>query len=592
MNDYYQDLKCVNYSRKSTEDKDRQVLSIPAQMAWAAERVARLEIKIDETFYEERSAKMPYNRPKFDDMVVKIRKGIINCIICWKLDRLARNPEEAGIILGLLKRGEIKLIITSDGEYRPEDNALISYMNFGMADQYVRDLSKNVKRGLKAKVAAGWRPGPAPIGYLNDLTKEPGDRDVIVDPERFDLVRRVLLSYLSGDFSVRELLAETQKWGLTTRPTKRQGGKHLYTSHLYRILTDPFYYGWFYWVDPDSGQKALMKGSHKPMITEPEYDAIQAKLGRKGKRRPKKHNHLYTGKMVCECGSAITAEEKYQLICPKCKKKFAYLNKDVCPGCGIKIEEMKKPTLLHYTYYHCTRRKNPDCKQKGMQVGNVETLIDKALEGFHLSDVFSEWALEALAEDTNYQIQSQNAVINSQQQRYKDVVAELQNLTKLYTSPKNIDGSLMSIEEYGSDRKRLMVEKKQLEKDQETTARKIEEWIDWATNSFDFAVAARVWFENGKPEEKRDIFLSLSGSNLTLKDKELTVSLKKPLDFYSIIATRYPKTKIPLEPRNNAMVTGGKLPFEADIPSLLASKDFRLSIKFHPSHLSPHPSPK
>ena len=43
----------------------------------------------------------------------------MDAIICWKLDRLARNPEEAGIILGLLKRGDLKLIITIDGEYRP-----------------------------------------------------------------------------------------------------------------------------------------------------------------------------------------------------------------------------------------------------------------------------------------------------------------------------------------------------------------------------------------------------------------------------------------------------------------------------------------
>ena len=56
-------------------------------------------------------------RPEFQRMLEQLRKG--DTVIVWKLDRLARNPEEAGIILGLLKRGEIKLIITSDGEYRP-----------------------------------------------------------------------------------------------------------------------------------------------------------------------------------------------------------------------------------------------------------------------------------------------------------------------------------------------------------------------------------------------------------------------------------------------------------------------------------------
>src|SRR5436309_12397706 len=195
--------KLANYARKSSEDKERQVLSIPAQTAWAKETAARFGTDICETFTEERSAKMPYNRPNFDSMVAKIRKGEIDGIVCWKLDRLSRNPEEAGIILGMLKRGEIKQVITSDRDYRPEDNAIISYVDFGMADQYVRDLSKNVQRGLKAKIEAGWRPGGAPLGYLNNLTKPRGERDLIPDPERFDLVRRILKLFLSGEYSVR-----------------------------------------------------------------------------------------------------------------------------------------------------------------------------------------------------------------------------------------------------------------------------------------------------------------------------------------------------------------------------------------------------
>ena len=130
------------------------------------------------------------------------------------------------------------------------------------------------------------------------------------------------------------------------------------------------------------------------------------------------------------------------------------------------------------------------------------------------------------------------------------------------------------MEEYQTQRAELLADKKRLEKDQETTGRKIEEWIDWAVNSFDFATAARVWFENGTPQQKRDIFFSLSGSNLILKDRELNISLKKPLDFYTAIAVRYPSTKIPLEPKNNQANKEEYLPFAADIPSLRSSTAF------------------
>jgi site-specific DNA recombinase len=60
-----------------------------------------------------------------------------------------------------------------------------------MAQKYVDDLSRNVKRGLRAKAEKGWYPSVAPLGYLNNWHKEKGDRDIRPDPERFHLVRRM-----------------------------------------------------------------------------------------------------------------------------------------------------------------------------------------------------------------------------------------------------------------------------------------------------------------------------------------------------------------------------------------------------------------
>ena len=42
-------------------------------------------------------------------------------------------------------------------------------VEFGMANQFIRDLSSNVKRGLRAKVKRGEFPSTAPVGYLNDV---------------------------------------------------------------------------------------------------------------------------------------------------------------------------------------------------------------------------------------------------------------------------------------------------------------------------------------------------------------------------------------------------------------------------------------
>jgi len=55
----------------------------------------------------------------------------------------------------MLQRRIIKSIRTYEREYTPEDNVLMIGFESGMANQYVLDLSKNTKRGLKNKAENG-----------------------------------------------------------------------------------------------------------------------------------------------------------------------------------------------------------------------------------------------------------------------------------------------------------------------------------------------------------------------------------------------------------------------------------------------------
>jgi site-specific DNA recombinase len=562
-------LKYIIYCRKSSEDKDRQVISIESQERELLDYAKKNKLEVAGVFHEEKSAHKR-GRPVFAETIALMEKGKANAFLVWQPNRIARNTADGGLVISHMDEGAIREVRTPFKTYTiSSDDKFFLLLEFGMAKKSSDDMIVSVRRGHRTKVLQGWRNGIAPIGYLNNLDKPKGERNIVVDPERFDLVRRMFDLFLSGEYSVSKLRAETIKWGLKTRQTKRQGNKYLQISHVYRILTQPFYYGWFWVKNEQTGEQEIHKGSHQPIITEEEFDIVQAKLGRKGKPRTRKHNLIFTGRMECgECGSMVTGEEKFQLICPKCKLKFLYLNKDMCPRCKRKIEEMRKPTMLHYIYYHCTRKKNRACVQKSIRVEELEKLIDKKLDKFRLSPLFAEWALEELASENEQTVKTQNAVIDSQQQEYKDVVAQIQNLAMLFTSPKNANGELLSLEEYEPQRKGLLDRKKRLEEAQQGIGREIEEWIDWTENSFNFAVAARVWFEKGTPEQKRSIFASLSGSNLTFIDKELNVSLKEPLELYSRISTLYPSTKITLEPSKSPAVKGECLPFEADIPRL------------------------
>src|SRR4051812_47911045 len=91
-------LRCFAYCRKSSEAEDRQILSIQSQTAELEMLVVRCDGQINESFPESRSAKQP-GRPVFDDMMRRVYAGEADAVLCWKLDRLARNPIDAGKVI-------------------------------------------------------------------------------------------------------------------------------------------------------------------------------------------------------------------------------------------------------------------------------------------------------------------------------------------------------------------------------------------------------------------------------------------------------------------------------------------------------------
>jgi len=78
------------YCRKSTEDEERQVLSIEAQLTELREYAKREGLFVIEEFTESQTAKEP-GRPVFNQMLAEIEQGNAQGILAWNPDRLARN---------------------------------------------------------------------------------------------------------------------------------------------------------------------------------------------------------------------------------------------------------------------------------------------------------------------------------------------------------------------------------------------------------------------------------------------------------------------------------------------------------------------
>jgi site-specific DNA recombinase len=514
------------YCRKSSEAEDRQVLSIESQTRELEQLAAKLNVRVAEILSEAKSAKEP-GRPVFNALMQRLYRGEAEGVICWKLDRLARNPVDGGSVIWAIKQHGIKVMTPAQSYAREDDNIILMYIEFGMAQKYVDDLSKNVKRGQKTKIENGWHPGVAPVGYLNNTVKVTGENNLIKDPERFPVIRRMWDLMLTGLYTPPRILELANiEWGFRTRQTRKMGGKPLSRSAIYRIFTNPFYCGRFEYPRKSS---SWYQGKHEPMISEAEYDQVQLYLGRSGNPRPQTHlAFAFTGLIRCgECGGMVTAQEKHQLICGDCRFKFAYRGRDACPHCHVSIARMGKPVFLRYTYYHCGKSKNPDCSQGCVSLAMLENQIDHFLSRIQISQRFKSWAIKYLHELHARENASREEVARSQQRAYEECIRRIENLVKLKTAPENVNGSLLSDQEYGEQRVPLLKEKAKIERMLQGSGEVIEKSLGCAENIFEFSATARDRFSKGDFRTKKEI-LTAVGLNLTLKDKKLNIEAKKP----------------------------------------------------------------
>ena len=516
----------IEYDRKSSEPKERQVLSIDEQREECAKVTSRERLKVVLRLEESRSAFKPNNRPEFDKMIELIESGKANAILTWKPDRLCRNPKDGGTLLQLLQDGILKEIRCAEGEvYTPESDHLILQIHFGMANQYSRNLSRNVKRGnyYRFHNKRQWL-GPAKIGWLNVTNPDTKEKEIEVDSERFPLVVKGIRLILSGAHTPMQALHKlNNELCFRTRKTKRQGGKPLSKSGWYKLLADPYLYGLMIRREGET------MGNHKPMLTEDEFNRLQIILGRKGKPRIAKHQFAYKEVLKCGgCGGSITAEERRQIICPKCKAKF-HKGKitEKCSGCGLLIEEMRNPKILHYVHYHCTKRVHPNCSQGSIELKKLEQQIDGELSKFEIKEEFKDWAIQYLNELNDKETQERHSSRNNAQEALKDTVKRLDNLTKLFISPQNAERELMTEEEYASQRKPLLEEKGSLTRLANEIDKRQDDWHDLTVKTFNFACYARYWFAHGDIKEKTEILGAL-GSNLTIKDRMLRVDALTP----------------------------------------------------------------
>lgn len=475
------------YARKSSESEERQVASIESQIDVARDLVTRNHMDEPTVYTEAKSAKEP-GRSVFNDIMQKVHKGRIDTIVCWKLDRLARNPIDGGAVVWAMDKRKLQAIVTPQNTFTNTSNDKFwMSMEFGMAKKYVDDLSDNVRRGIRAKAQQGWLSARPPIGYINDRNT----RTIITDPQRFPLVRQLWELMLTGTYTVHQLhRVAIERLGLRARALRGGDGGPFAQSAMYKLFRNPFYYG----LIVHDGEH--FPGAHPPMVTKSEFDAVQTVLGRRSNPRPRAHVFVYAGMLQCgECGSAITAEKKVN------RQGHAY------------------------TYYHCTRSKSRvKCSQKSIEERELERQVMRFLDSITITRNLENWAIGMLQKYREEQSSNNLARTRALQIRAEGVKKEISELVSIRLR------GLVTDQEYTEKKRELEDERVKLHEFLEDEDLTFSNVIDRTIEVYQFARRAKEIFQTGDLEVKRDI-LQFTSSKLVLKDKSLRIEPHKPLFF-------------------------------------------------------------
>ncbi|MBU1730062.1 recombinase family protein [Patescibacteria group bacterium] len=474
-------MKYILYARKSTEEDDRQVLSIEAQLVELQEYAAKEKLEIVASLCEAKTAKEP-GRIKFAEMLSLIERGKADGIIAWHPDRLARNSVDGGKIIHFVDRGLIRSLKFPTFWFKATPQGLFMLnIAFGQSKYYIDSLSENVRRGLRQKVRRGEYPGLAPIGYINDVRT----KSIVVDKKRSVIIRKAFTLYAKNSSRLEDISNFLAQSGIHSR-----NGKRLHRDRITFILSNPFYYGHFRY----GGE--IHEGKHQPVVSKKLFDQAQEILKQRGRPHHKQKNEpqAFCGLLSCaSCGMMITGE--------------------------YKVKKQKNGNVHNYTYYHCTKKsKTIECPELCIRQEELDKQLSSLIKSVSLPPDWAEELNRLAVQDHKKSAQSNSAFVEEVKKEIKSVEVKLQRL---------LDGYLDQVIEqeiYRAEKSKLLFKKKSLEEKISSLLQKQNDWLEpmqeWIKDAQNLNGIARDNDLFAKKVVAKEIF----GSNLLLGEKTVRVA--------------------------------------------------------------------
>ena len=344
----------VIYTRYSSHNQ--RDCSIEQQVADCEIFARQNNLRVVKVYADRHLSGTTDNRPQFQQMLKDASHGHWAYVICWKIDRFARNRYDSATYKFRLKKAGVRVLYAKESIPDGPEGILLESVLEGSAEYYSAALAQNIRRGMKFNAEqCKVNSGSIPFGYC----KGPDGRFAVHEANA-EVVREIFRKAAAGMPFV-DIANDLNSRGLKTS----RGGR--WNKGSFRLLMNEAYIGVYHFSD------TRIEGGMPALIDQGTFWAANERLKANSSVRGRHQDggdYLLTGKLKCaHCGSYM-----------------------------IGFSGTGKSGELHY-YYGCQkRRRERACKKANVPREWIERVVVKAALDYVLRPEVMEWIADAVME--------------------------------------------------------------------------------------------------------------------------------------------------------------------------------------------------
>lgn len=372
-------IPAVIYARYSSSGQREE--SIEGQIRECKEFAKRNGFRIVGEYADKAISGRTDKRPDFQRMLKDAEKELFQAVICWKVDRFARNRYDSAMYKYRLKKNGIRIYYAKESIPEGPEGIILESVMEGYAEYYSENLSQNVKRGYYDSALEFKTLGVRVYGLRKD-----SDGRFEQDPVTAPVVKRIFKEYISGKSS-KEIYTELNNEGYKTST-----GGAFNKNSINRIIQNKKYIGIYEFKD-------IYAEDIIPAIIDKEIFYKAQAILKLHKKSPaaKVKKFLLTSKLYCgNCGKVMTGDSG-----------------------------TSRSGKVHY-YYACTNRRNHKCHQERIKKELIEKfVVDKLTELIHSDEFIYDVAQRCIDFQST---EKDTSVINILEENLKNTEKSIKNI--------------------------------------------------------------------------------------------------------------------------------------------------------------------